>query len=338
MAKSEGRLDWFKFNPGDFKHGTEEMTNEEVGAYMRLLCNAWQNMASDPIRNICGIRADERYITKVVLGCTIKEWEEIRERVLQNFKIEKGIWKGEEADFYVNKRLGKCRDEALDQSVLAKSAQEKSETSRLSKETANVAANVAKLLVPARPQEDVDSDVDSDKEQIERQKPSDSQSVLFQPRKRGEPGYFEQGQYTQYQNNPKKLFVLMRNLWQQFRGIGAACVRPNGWLDSTLEERNADVIIPAYELWIECEGANLKGQDASYPIQSFIRSNKKGKWTDLVCPPNNLEVKPLPVTAAEVKQESSIEQQARVLVQERFTAPVLEPVSEVSVDDFMGEK
>jgi hypothetical protein len=43
---------YFKFYPSDFIGGTSDMTQEEVGAYIRLLCAQWQlgGLPSDPAR------------------------------------------------------------------------------------------------------------------------------------------------------------------------------------------------------------------------------------------------------------------------------------------------
>ena len=46
------RMPWFPFYASDFKTSTESYTNEEVGAYIRLLCSQWDKgvLPSDPSR------------------------------------------------------------------------------------------------------------------------------------------------------------------------------------------------------------------------------------------------------------------------------------------------
>ncbi len=46
------KMPWFPFYASDFKTSTESYTNEEVGAYIRLLCSQWDKgvLPSDPSR------------------------------------------------------------------------------------------------------------------------------------------------------------------------------------------------------------------------------------------------------------------------------------------------
>jgi hypothetical protein len=41
MEDEMSRMPWFQFYASDFKTSTESYTNEEVGAYIRLLCSQW---------------------------------------------------------------------------------------------------------------------------------------------------------------------------------------------------------------------------------------------------------------------------------------------------------
>jgi len=80
---------WFKFYPDDFISGTYHMTNEEVGAYVRLLCAQW-NRGSIP-----GSTAVQQRLAG----------GEISETVLEKFEAdEKGNLR--------NARLESCREEA----------------------------------------------------------------------------------------------------------------------------------------------------------------------------------------------------------------------------------
>lgn len=61
--------------PNDFLTSTMSMSNEVLGAYIRLLCYAWVND---------GIPDDRNMIDRISGGLTDEEWDEIRERLVLN--------------------------------------------------------------------------------------------------------------------------------------------------------------------------------------------------------------------------------------------------------------
>ncbi len=68
-------LPWFPMYPNDFLTSTMSMSNEVLGAYIRLLCYAWVND---------GIPDDRYMIDRISGGLTEDEWDEIRERLVLN--------------------------------------------------------------------------------------------------------------------------------------------------------------------------------------------------------------------------------------------------------------
>ena len=68
-------LPWFPMYPNDFLTSTMSMSNEVLGAYIRLLCYAWVND---------GIPDDRNMIDRISGGLTDEEWDEIRERLVLN--------------------------------------------------------------------------------------------------------------------------------------------------------------------------------------------------------------------------------------------------------------
>lgn len=70
---------WFKTYPADFAADTQHLTNEEVGAYQKLLCAIWRKDGS--------IRADPEYLARL-LGVSAQKWKSLSESVLPLF-VEK---------------------------------------------------------------------------------------------------------------------------------------------------------------------------------------------------------------------------------------------------------
>lgn len=81
----------FQFYAKDFLTGTSAMSNAATGAYIRLLCHAWD---STPIATL---PADEYSLFKLSGADSQDEWKSYREAVLSKFEKRDGR--------LVNKRL-----------------------------------------------------------------------------------------------------------------------------------------------------------------------------------------------------------------------------------------
>jgi hypothetical protein len=109
-----------------------------------------------------------------------------------------------------------------------------------------------------------------------------------QGRKPGDPGYWEDGQYS-WANNTKKVFGVMKEKWQNVVGRGCAVEMPfKGWREAfvnMLNSSDADTIIPAFELWAFERG---KYNPTTQPIIDFIKDGWQ-KWTERVGPMNQFD-------------------------------------------------
>ena len=83
----------FQFYAKDFLTGTTAMSNAATGAYIRLLCHAWDG------NPICTLPADDYSLFKLSGADSPEEWKQYREVVLSKFR------KTEDGKRLVNDRL-----------------------------------------------------------------------------------------------------------------------------------------------------------------------------------------------------------------------------------------
>lgn len=88
------RLSSFLFNPREFLNDpvVAAMTLEETGAYIRMLCAAWDS----PVVGV--LSANERVLMRAA-GCTAEEWERVALQVSKAFEIDP------ESDTWEQKRM-----------------------------------------------------------------------------------------------------------------------------------------------------------------------------------------------------------------------------------------
>lgn len=88
-------------------------------------------------------------------------------------------------------------------------------------------------------------------------------------RRRGEPGYFERGQYPG--TDPKKIFKFMQVKWCDVKGESAHARYPDKypgpWID-LCGSKSSDLIVPAFELWCHKQGRHMS---TAWPVSEFLR-------------------------------------------------------------------
>ena len=80
---------WMPLYVADLIADTTHLSNNEFGAYMRLICAYWRNRGPLPetqnsLRNICHASKDE--------------WQELRETLADFFETENGHWRHDRVD------------------------------------------------------------------------------------------------------------------------------------------------------------------------------------------------------------------------------------------------
>ena len=88
-------------------------------------------------------------------------------------------------------------------------------------------------------------------------------------RKRGEPGYFERGQYPG--TDPKKIFKYLQIKWCEIKGEAAHARYPSKYPEPWKElcdSKQADLIVPAFELWCQKHGRYMT---TAWPVSEFLR-------------------------------------------------------------------
>lgn len=121
----------------------------------------------------------------------------------------------------------------------------------------------------------------------------------------GVPGFFRRGQYPG--TSPKDVWKHCAKAWTRLRGGGAYCRFPtkhpsaktDTWAD-LVDVTSSDLIVPAFELWIDKEGKFL---DTQYPLSEFLKGSTVAKYLAMVSPLN--EVKPK-ITDEDVKRTYEI--------------------------------
>ena len=114
-------LPWFPMYPNDFLTSTMSMSNEVLGAYIRLLCYAWVND---------GIPDDRNMIDRISGGLTDEEWNEIRERLVLNGD-RSGDRDGDRRARWVHPRMERERAKTADVRSARQKAAEQTNNRRL---------------------------------------------------------------------------------------------------------------------------------------------------------------------------------------------------------------
>ncbi len=108
---------------------------------------------------------------------------------------------------------------------------------------------------------------------------------------KGTPGYYEPGQYPSGKEKarPKEIYKHVARAWATIKGVGAICRYPSkypeAWED-LCTTKDADLIVPAFELWAVKEGGTGTNQ---FPISDFLRVAHQ--YTVQVIPLNSTGVK-----------------------------------------------
>lgn len=107
---------WFPFYPHDFLSDPLVllMTCEERGAYILLLCHAWDPPKWDGERAPLGSLPNDATLLAALSGCGQERWEEVAPHVLRPFKVS------EDGRFLIQKRLT-AEAEAMEQRRIAAS-------------------------------------------------------------------------------------------------------------------------------------------------------------------------------------------------------------------------
>jgi uncharacterized protein YdaU (DUF1376 family) len=114
-------LPWFPMYPNDFLTSTMSMSNEVLGAYIRLLCYAWVND---------GIPDDRNMIDRISGGLTDEGWNEIRERLVLNGD-RSGDRDGDRRARWVHPRMERERAKTADVRSARQKAAEQTNNRRL---------------------------------------------------------------------------------------------------------------------------------------------------------------------------------------------------------------
>jgi len=114
-------LPWFPMYPNDFLTSTMSMSNEVLGAYIRLLCYAWVND---------GIPDDRNMIDRISGGLTDDGWNEIRERLVLNGD-RSGDRDGDRRARWVHPRMERERAKTADVRSARQKAAEQTNNRRL---------------------------------------------------------------------------------------------------------------------------------------------------------------------------------------------------------------
>ena len=290
MLDHKKRLDWFKFYAMDFVHGTKKMTNEEVGAYIRLLCEAWLNFPD------VAFQGDLRTILGAMPGCSERRWQSIAGNVLSKFKPVNQVFKGSQQDVFINQRLIDERNEALRVSDNAKSAANVS---------ANVRANASANAQQMREQEEKrreEGEKEGEKEKFQSFHPSCKERAdmkmldevqaghidesMLGGLKKGDIGYFHRGQYSG--TKPRDIWEHMTRAWIKARGESAISRMPTKHPKASTDRfkdlcdgSSGDLLVPAFEIWANMDGQYYSGD---YPAAEFCKV--AGTYTVQVLPLN----------------------------------------------------
>jgi len=92
---------WFPFYASDFYASTVAWPPEVVGAYIRLLCFAWENG---------GIPADPKAIDRIAGGVTDEGWDAIRSRLVLLDGDRDGDRHGQRVQRWVHPRMERERE------------------------------------------------------------------------------------------------------------------------------------------------------------------------------------------------------------------------------------
>lgn len=153
-------------------------------------------------------------------------------------------------------------------------------------------------------------------------------------RKRGEPGYFQRGQYPG--TSPKAIWKHAAMAWSRLRGDGAHCRFPtkhpqaktDAWED-LCGTKSGDLIIPAFELWIVKHGQFIETQ---YPLGEFLKGNNVSEFLTQVSPLNCVRPK---LTAQVIAATNELAAKRR---EELFSPPSAASQIEPDAEAFLETK
>lgn len=169
----------------------------------------------------------------------------------------------------------------------------------------------------------------------EEQRIADEKANAIAGRKKGDPGYFRRGQYPGI--SPKDVWKHCSKAWIQAKGDSAYCRMPtkhpsaktDTFADLCDRRGGGDIIVPAFELWIQEEGKYI---DTQWPLGEFLKGETAKRYMELVKPLN--EVKPkLTVETIQASKEISKQQHEAF-----FSSPKVEVTSEPGAEAFFNEE
>ncbi|MCU7805917.1 MAG: YdaU family protein [Candidatus Thiodiazotropha sp. (ex Lucinoma borealis)] len=98
---------WWPMYPADFTIDTAHLTNEEVGAYVKLLNAAWRQDGS--------ISSDQKQLARLV-GVSPQKWKKMSESLRPLFTEKAGKW----LNVWLSKELDKAKANSVKKSQNAK--------------------------------------------------------------------------------------------------------------------------------------------------------------------------------------------------------------------------
>lgn len=303
MAKvKRKRLEWLMFYPMDFIRGTREMSNEEVGAYIRLMCESWMNSVNGTVPP--NIKNKTISILAALPQTSRKDWNRIKKSVLSKFDVDTLEIKGETVKVLVNHRLTEEQDLALQDSKAQSDRAKKRDYGKAPALPGHIPGNAAGM-----------------REEIEKEN-SD--------RKNESTGGQSPNQGDNDMAKEKTLHKKLARIWQEEKHTeGALCPYPHFQREAFEDMARTtahDAIEDAFRLFAK----DARGADEEkYPIDTFSQTKNAGRYLALARP----EQTPL-VDEKLIKADKELE--ARLLKAEADAnhAPALVR-NEMSAEDFL---
>jgi hypothetical protein len=142
-------------------------------------------------------------------------------------------------------------------------------------------------------------------ETSEEQRLADEKANAVAGRKPGDPGYFRRGQYPG--TSTKDVWKHCVREWSKVKGESAYCRFPtkhpsadtDPWKD-LCEAKAGDLIVPAFQLWIQEEGKFI---DTQWPLSQFLKTDTLAKYMKQVRPLNDIVPK---ITEDTIKRSNEI--------------------------------
>lgn len=121
----------------------------------------------------------------------------------------------------------------------------------------------------------------------------------------GHPGFFKRGQYPG--TDPKRIWAHCSTVYRRIVGESGYLRYPtkhpqaqtDKWAD-LCQAVSSDLIVPAFELWVDREGKNIKTQ---WALAEFLKGETASLYLEMISPLN--EIKPK-VTQDQVKQSAAV--------------------------------